>query len=56
MDPNAAPTPQLVAANQALKLQELSTRKQELLFELQGYSVNRAAGQAVCGAKSATAS
>lgn len=44
-DPNVAPTPQLVAASQALKLQELASRKQELLFELQGYSVNRAAGQ-----------
>ena len=45
LDPNVAPTPQLVAASQALKLQELASRKQELLFELQGYSVNRAAGQ-----------
>ena len=44
-DPHVAPTPQLVAANQALKLQELAVRKQELLFELQGYSVNRAIGQ-----------
>lgn len=47
LDPNAARAPQLVAASQALKLQELASRKQELLFELQGYSVNRAAGQPV---------
>ncbi len=46
LDPNVAPTPQLVAANQALKLQEIALRKQELLFELQGYQVNRVAGQA----------
>jgi hypothetical protein len=45
LDPNVAPTPQLVAANQALKLQELALRKQELLFELQGYQVNRVAGE-----------
>ncbi|KAL0033983.1 hypothetical protein WJX79_001201 [Trebouxia sp. C0005] len=44
LDPNVAPTPQLVAANQALKLQELALHKQELLFELQGYQVNRVAG------------
>ena len=47
LDPKAARAPQLVAASQALKLQELASRKQELLFELQGYSVNRAAGQPV---------
>lgn len=45
LDPNVAPTPQLVAANQALKLQELALHKQELLFELQGYQVNRVAGE-----------
>ena len=45
LDPNVAPTPQLVAASQALTLQELASRKQELLFELQGYGVNRATGQ-----------
>ncbi len=45
LDPNVAPTAQLVAANQALKLQELALRKQELLFELQGYQVNRVAGE-----------
>ncbi|KAL3143199.1 Bardet-Biedl syndrome 2 protein [Trebouxia sp. C0009 RCD-2024] len=44
LDPSVAPTPQLVAASQALKLQELALRKQELLFELQGYGVNRVAG------------
>ena len=46
LDPNVAPSPQLMAANQSLKLQELALRKQELLFELQGYQVNRVAGQA----------
>ena len=45
LDPNVAPTAQLVAANQALKLQELALHKQELLFELQGYQVNRVAGE-----------
>lgn len=45
LDPGVAPTPQLVAANQALKLQELALRKQELLFELQGYQVDRVAGE-----------
>lgn len=45
LDPNVAPTPQVTAASQALKLQELALRKQELLFELQGYQVSRAAGQ-----------
>ena len=48
VDPHAAPPPQLVAANQALELQELALRKQELLFELQGYQVNRVAGVACC--------
>ena len=47
LDPDVVPAPQLVAASQALKLQELASRKQELLFELQGYSVNRAPGQPV---------
>ena len=46
VDPHAAPPPQLLAANQALELQELALRKQELLFELQGYQVNRVAGTA----------
>lgn len=45
LDPNVAPTPQVTAASQALKLQELALRKQELLFELQGYQVSRATGQ-----------
>ena len=48
VDPKIAPPAQLVAANQALQLQELTQRKQELLFELQGYQVNRVPGQPCC--------
>lgn len=44
IDPDIVPSPQLLAANQALKLQELTTRKQELLSELQGYQVQRIPG------------
>ena len=46
IDPDVAPSPQMVAANQALRLQELTTHKQELLSELQGYQVHRIPGTA----------
>lgn len=44
IDPDVAPSPQIVAANQALRLQELTIRKQEILSELQGYQVHRIPG------------
>lgn len=44
MDQEAAASPRVLAARQALSLQELTTRKQELLSELQGYQVHRIPG------------
>lgn len=44
IEPEVGPSQQVLAANQALKLQELTVRKQELLSELQGYQVHRIPG------------
>ena len=44
MDTEAAASPQVLAASQALKLQELTARKQEVLSELHGYQVHRIPG------------
>ena len=48
MDQEAVTSPRVLAARQALSLQELTIRKQELLSELQGYQVQRIPGTKQC--------